>query len=123
MPSEEAEDEIREPNSVLACLEGLRELDSDLGLVDACVLMLVAERPGVSVADIESRLGLASVTASRALRAFAAEDFPNALPPALGLVELRRRPRNGRSLAAWLTPRGARLVQALNARIDRGVQI
>jgi DNA-binding MarR family transcriptional regulator len=123
MLSEEAEGEIREQNSVLACLEGLRDLDADLGLIDACVLMLAAERPGVSVAEIESRLGVAKVTASRALRALATEDFPNALPPALGLVELRRCPRNGRSLGAWLTPRGARLVLELNARIERGVQI
>jgi DNA-binding MarR family transcriptional regulator len=123
MLSEEAEGEIREQNSVLACLEGLRELDSDLGLIDVCVLILVAERPGVSVAEIESRLGVARLTASRALRAFATEDFPNALPPALGLVDLRRSPENGRSLTAWLTPRGERLVQKLNALIERGAQI
>src|ERR1700761_1472611 len=100
MLSVEEEGEIREKNSVLACLECLRELDSDLGLIDACVLMLVAESPGVSVAEIESRLGVARLTASRALRAFATEDFPNALPPALGLVDLRRSPQNGRSLTA-----------------------
>ena len=123
MLSAEKDGEIREQNSVLACLECLRELDSDLGLIDVCVLMLVAERPGVSVSDIESRLGVAKLTASRALRAFATEDFPNALPPALGLIDLRRSPRNGRSLTAWLTTRGERLVQNLNALIERGAQI
>jgi DNA-binding MarR family transcriptional regulator len=117
------EGEIREPNSVLACLECVRELHSDLSLVDVCVLMLVAERPGVSVSEIESCLGIAKLTVSRALRAFATDDFPNALPPALGLIELRRNAPNGRSLTAWLTDRGERLVEELNACIARGVQI
>jgi DNA-binding MarR family transcriptional regulator len=77
----------------------------------------------VSVSEIESRLGVARLTASRALRAFATEDFQNALPPALGLIELRRSPQNGRSLTAWLTNRGERLVQKLNALIIKGVPI
>lgn len=123
MLSAEEEGEIREQNSVLACLECLRELHSDLSLIDVCVLILVAERPGVSVSEIESRLGVARLTVSRALRAFATEDFPNALPPALGLIELRRSPQNGRSLTAWLTSRGERVVHDLNARLERGVQI
>lgn len=120
---EDEEGEVRQANSVLACLECLRELHADLGLLDVCVLMLVAERPGISVAEIETRLGVARLTASRALRAFATEDFQNVLPPALGLVELRRSAQNGRSLTAWLTGPGERLVQKFNALIERGVQI
>jgi DNA-binding MarR family transcriptional regulator len=123
MLSVEDEGEIREQNCVLACLERLRELHPDLGLIDACILMLVAERPGVSVSEIEQALGVARLTTSRALRAFAGEDFQNVLPPALGLVELRRTSPNGRSLTACLTSRGQRFVLELNARIERGVQI
>jgi DNA-binding MarR family transcriptional regulator len=123
MLSAEDDGEVREPNSVLACLECARSLHSDLGLIDIAVLMLVAERPGMSVSDLESSLGVARLTVSRALRAFAGEDFPNALPPALGLIELRRSSTNGRSLIARLTPRGERFVQDLNARIERGAQI
>jgi DNA-binding MarR family transcriptional regulator len=123
MLSVEEEGEIRAPNSVLACLESVRDLHSDLGLIDVCVLLLVAERPGVSVSEIESRLGVARLTVSRALRAFATEDFPNVLPPALGLIELRRSSQNGRSLTAWLTSRGEQVVQKLNVFIERGVQI
>jgi DNA-binding MarR family transcriptional regulator len=123
MLSTDDEGDIREQDSVLACLEILRELHSDLGLIDVCVLLLVAERPGVSVSEIESALGVARITVSRALRAFATDDYPNALPPALGLVELRRSSPNGRSLSAWLTSRGQRCIQELNARIERGVQI
>lgn len=123
MASVEDEGEFRERNSVLACLECLRELHPDLGLMDVCILMLVAERPGVSVSEIESALGVAKLTVSRALRAFAGEDFQNALPPALGLIELRRTSPNGRSLSACLTSRGLRFVQELNARIERGAPI
>jgi DNA-binding MarR family transcriptional regulator len=123
MLSADEEGETREQNSVLDCLERLRELHPDLSLIDVCVLMLVAERPGLSVSEIESCLGVARLTASRALRAFAGEDFQNALPPALGLVELRRSSPNGRSLTACLTNRGERFVRELNACIERGVQI
>lgn len=123
MLSAEEEGECREQNSVLACLECLRELHPDLGLIDVCILLLVAERPGVSVAEIQSRLGVAKLLASRSLRAFAGEDFQGALPPTLGLVELRRSTHNGRSLTACLTRRGESFVRTLNARIERGVQI
>lgn len=123
MLSAEEDGECREQNSVLACLECLRELHPDLGLIDVCILMLVAERPGISVSEIESRLGVVKLTVSRALRAFAGAEFQNALPPALGLIELRRSSPNGRSLTAWLTGRGQQFVRELNAHIERGVQI
>jgi DNA-binding MarR family transcriptional regulator len=123
MPAVDAAEDMREQNSVLACLERLRDLHSDLGLIDVCVLLLVAERPGVSLADIEFHLAIPKITASRALRAFAAEDFQSALPPALGLVDLRRSARDGRSLKAYLTDRGERLIRSLNADIDRAVRI
>lgn len=123
MSSSEAASDIREQDSVLACLERMRELHSDLGMLDVCVLLLVAERPGVTLADIEFHLGIPKITASRALRAFATPDFRNALPPALGLVDLRRNSRDSRTLRAHLTDRGESLVQALNELISKGAQI
>lgn len=115
--------DARDRNAVLSCLEILRRLHSDLSLTDICVLTLVAERPGVSLADVSSSLDISRETASRSLRTLAGPELKNALPPALGLIRLSTGPKTGRALKAHLTADGASVVELMNAYIETGVRI
>jgi DNA-binding MarR family transcriptional regulator len=114
---------IRRRSSLLEALERLRPLHADLSLTDVLVLLAVAEHPCVGLSDLAFLLDLTTVTASRALRGFAPPDFPEALPPALGLVEIRTSPRDNRSRTAVLTAAGRDLIARLNDVVRTGVTL
>lgn len=115
--------EARERDSVLAGLDLIREIHSDLSLVDISVLLLVAEQPGISRSELALQLNISTETASRSLRTFAGPEFKNALHPALGLIEIVTSPDDGLTRRAYLTADGTAVVRKLNAFIAEGVQI
>jgi DNA-binding MarR family transcriptional regulator len=115
--------DARETNSILSCLEALSRLHPDLSLVDICILTLVAERPGISLSRIAKALNVSNETASRSLRTCAGPELRNALPPALGLTRVQSHPDDARALQAYLTGRGADVIEQLNTHIEAGVEI
>jgi DNA-binding MarR family transcriptional regulator len=111
---------VRKRSCIVDALELFWELGPDLSLADLLVFLEVAERPASTRSDLTSRLQLTRPIASRALRTLLPDDFPEAIRPAVGLVEVRTSARDRRTRMAWLTPAGRDLVERLNAIVQAG---
>jgi DNA-binding MarR family transcriptional regulator len=99
----------RRRNSCLQVLEEIRSLSPAVTLKDVVAFLYVCENEGINLRELAQVSGFTDSTASRTARSLAAAGAPGALPPALGLVELRRDPRDERSRTLHLTERGRRI--------------
>jgi DNA-binding MarR family transcriptional regulator len=111
---------IRKRSCIVDALEQFWELGPDLSLADLLVFLEIAESPACTRSNLANRLELTPIIASRALRTLLTNDFPEAIRPAVGLVEVRTSSRDHRTRMAWLTPAGRELVERMNAIVQAG---
>lgn len=105
---------LRRRNAVLETLELFRTLEPGLWVNSIVAYLYVCENEGINVRELAYACRLNVPTASRSVRALAPPDAESALAPALGLVELRPDPNDGRGRRLFLTEQG----RALRDRID-----
>lgn len=113
----------RRRNSVLAALELFRGESPNLWLTNIVTFFYVCENEGINVKELAQIARLQEATASRCVRSLAPEGSPGALPPALGLVELKPNPMDGRGKILTLTPRGRELSDRIDEIIKAAVPI
>jgi len=111
----------RRRNVVLESMERLRAYGDGMTFNAMLVLMYVAENEGINVSELAQICRLTEATASRSARALASPESPGAMPPALGLIELRQDPYDGRGRLLYLTAAGRKLRDRLDETI-RGAQ-
>ncbi|MBF0665145.1 MAG: MarR family transcriptional regulator [Brevundimonas sp.] len=102
----------RRRNALLEALELFRDADPNTRLSTVLAFLYLCENEGFCVSELAAAAGMTLATASRAARSLTAPDAPGALPPALGLAELRP---IGKVRALHLTAAG----RALRDRLDR----
>src|SRR5262245_46689200 len=107
----------RKRNACLAILEQMRGIAADVSLTDTICFLYICENQGINVSELAQLSGLTQSSASRAARRLATANTVAALPPALGLVELRRQETDGRGRVLSLTPAGERLRETVEALI------
>jgi DNA-binding MarR family transcriptional regulator len=105
----------RRRNSCLQALEEIRTLSRAATLKDVVAFLYICENEGMNLRELAQVCGFTDSTASRTARSLTPPGSAGALPPALGLVELRADPRDDRGRTLHLTEPGRRL----RDRIDR----
>lgn len=113
----------RRRNTGLDIMERLRAQGEGMTFNAMLVFMYVAENEGVNVTDLARMCRMTEATASRSARALATPETPSALPPSLGLLELRQDPYDGRGRMVYLTPMGKSLAAEIDASIRNAVTI
>jgi DNA-binding MarR family transcriptional regulator len=96
-------------------LEEVRGLSPAATLKDVVAFLYVCENEGINLRELAQVCGFTDSTASRTAASLAAAGALGALPPALGLIELRRDSRDDRSRTLHLTDAGRRLLD----RVER----
>lgn len=112
----------RERDSILACLDFIREIHPDLSLADINVLLLVAARPGISRSELARQMNISIDMASRSLGALTGPDDDYPRPPALGLIQTLKG-SDARTRRSYLTAEGAEVVERLNGFVAKAVRI
>ncbi len=110
----------RRRNSLLEALEHFRSEDPNTRLSTVLAFLYLCENEGFCISELAAAAGMTLATASRAARSLAAPDAPGALPPALGLAELRPQ---GKVRALHLTSAGRDLRDRLDETIVRATMI
>ena len=100
---------MRRRNTGLDIMERLRAQGEGMTFNAMLVFMYVAENEGINVSDLARVCRLTEATASRSARALATRDAPGALPPYIGLLDLRPDPHDGRGRLLVLSDRGREL--------------
>ena len=113
----------RRRNTGLDIMERMRSQGEGMTFNAMLVFMYVAENQGVNVSDLARMCRMTEATASRSARALATAESPAALPPSLGLLELRLDPNDGRGRLLFLTPLGTGLRDAIDRSILGAVTI
>lgn len=94
--------------------ERLRELDSDMPIQQALILVYVALNEGKTQAELNAVLDLPNSTMSRNIAALSSINRLN--KPGLGLIKWVDHPTDRRAKHLWLTPKGrtfmARVIEA-----------
>lgn len=111
---------VRRRNALLEALEFFRCEDPNTRLSTVLAFLYLCENEGFCVSELAAAAGMTLATASRAARSLASPDAPGALPPALGLAELRPQ---GKVRALHLTPAGRALRDRLDETIVRATTI
>lgn len=104
-------------------MERLRALGDGMTFNAMLVFMYICENEGINVSELAQVCRMTEATASRSARALAAPGAPGALPPSLGLVELRQDPFDGRGRLLFLTAAGRKLRDAVDESIRAAVTI
>ncbi|HYE44086.1 MAG TPA: MarR family winged helix-turn-helix transcriptional regulator [Caulobacteraceae bacterium] len=113
----------RRRNSALDTMERLRALGDGMTFNAMLVFMYICENEGINVSELAQVCRMTEATASRSARALAAPSAAGALPPSLGLVELRQDPFDGRGRLLFLTASGRKLRDAIDDSIRAGITI
>lgn len=113
----------RRRNSVLETMERLRALGDGMTFNAMLVFMYICENEGINVSELAQVCRMTEATASRSARALTAPNAQGALPPSLGLVELRQDPFDGRGRLLFLTNAGRKLRDAIDESIATAVTI
>jgi len=92
-------------------MEYLREIDADMTVLTLQALLLVAERPGISMLDVMAKLGVASSTTSRIMSRLG--KYGSLGKDGLNLLETAEWPQDRRIKTATLTSRGKRVVERI----------
>jgi len=104
----------RRRNALLEALELFRGADPNTRLSTVVAFLYLCENEGFCVSELAAAAGMTLATASRAARSLTAAEAPGALPPALGLAEIRPQ---GKIRALYLTATG----RALRDRLDETI--
>jgi DNA-binding MarR family transcriptional regulator len=75
-------------------------------------------QPGINLADLGQRLGLASSTRTRVVQALSVKRGGDGTLPGLKLVMTAPDPDDSRALRVFLTPRGRRFWASLKNALD-----
>ncbi|MCS6625428.1 hypothetical protein N0B44_21175 [Roseibacterium beibuensis] len=116
-------DRSRRRNSLLAAIEVFRDIDPGMTLNNLVVFLYAAENQGLNVSELAAVTNLYKATASRCARALVAPGAPGALPPYLGLIEVRRGGPAKNSKTLTLTRAGLELCEILDRHIGDPVLI
>lgn len=114
---------MRRRNAGLDIMERMRAQGEGMTFNAMLVWMYVAENEGINVSDLARVCRITEATASRSARSLAAPGSQGALPPSLGLLELRPDPYDGRGRLLFLTATGRKLREVIDASIRDGVTI
>ncbi|MBX7250048.1 MAG: MarR family winged helix-turn-helix transcriptional regulator [Caulobacteraceae bacterium] len=114
---------MRRRNAGLDIMERLRAQGDGMTFNAMLVFMYVAENEGINVSDLARVCRVTEATASRSARALAAPGVQGALPPSLGLLELRPDPYDGRGRLLFLSATGRKLRDVIDQTIKDGVTI
>jgi len=113
----------RRRNTVLETMERLRALGEGMTFNAMLVFMYICENEGINVSELAQVCRMTEATASRSARALTSPNTAGALPPSLGLVELRQDPFDGRGRLLFLTAAGRKLRDAVDESIRAAVTI
>ena len=113
----------RRRNTGLDIMERMRAQGEGMTFNAMLVFMYVAENEGVNVTDLARMCRMTEATASRSARALAAPGTEAALPPSLGLLEMRQDPYDWRGRMLYLTALGKSLSTEIDASIRSAVAI
>lgn len=109
----------KEIAALIKVLETLREVDSELPIQMAQTLLVVAQRPGITIQDISKDTGLSQASASRNVQALG--KWHRLGKPGFNLVEGVEDPHDTRRKIVFLTKEGRELVgKLLGAAAHRG---
>jgi DNA-binding MarR family transcriptional regulator len=114
---------VRRRNSALEVLELFRRSLPQPTITDLTVLFYVAENPGLNIAELADVSRTTLATASRVSRAFAAPDAEGALPPYLGLIELKPNPHYAKGRLLYLTEAGKALIDEADKMIGEAIRV
>jgi DNA-binding MarR family transcriptional regulator len=114
---------MRRRNAGLDIMERMRAQGEGMTFNAMLVWMYVAENEGINVSDLARVCRVTEATASRSARSLAAPGTQGALPPSLGLLELRQDPYDGRGRLLYLTATGRKLRDVIDATIKDAVTI
>ena len=114
---------VRRRNSALEILELFRRALPQPTVTDLTVLFYVAENPGLNIAELADVSRTTLATASRVSRAFAAPDAEGALPPYLGLIELKPNPHYAKGRLLYLTEAGKALIDEADKMIGEAIRV
>jgi hypothetical protein len=113
--------EPRRRNAILDVLELYQALGAPGGLVSLIAFLYLCENEGLCISELASVAGLNMAAASRAAHSLTrSAGEAGALPPTLGLVELRQ---TGRVRTLHLTQLGRDFRDRIDSRIRRAVTI
>jgi DNA-binding MarR family transcriptional regulator len=103
----------RRRNTLLQALEHFRRLSPTAVVNDLIIFLYVCENEGINITEL-ARVGrITEATASRRARALCSLDNPNAMPPALGLIDFFQG-ADGRTRLLYLSEKG----RALKAEME-----
>jgi DNA-binding MarR family transcriptional regulator len=85
-------------------LETFRELRPDMPMQTACILLLVAIKPGIGQRDLLELMGISQASVSR--NVFALLETDRHGKPGLNLIVQHRHPVDARNTMLYLTPEG-----------------
>lgn len=113
----------RRRSTILAAVDTFMSIDPGITLNSILVFLYVAENQGLTISELAAVSGLQKPTASRCIRSLAERGSPDALPPYLGLIRVRRGDlaRNSKTLS--LSPAGVDLCQRLERHIGERIFI
>lgn len=114
---------VRRRNSALEVLELFRRALPQPTITDLTVLFYVAENPGINIAELADVSRTTLATASRVSRAFASPEAEGALPPYLGLIELKPNPHYAKGRLLYLTEAGKALIDEADKIIGEAIRV
>lgn len=97
---------------LLRVMEEFRQLEPDLPSQVIHAFLAAALTPGLSIRDLQDRLGMSSASASRSFSFLS--DQHRLGKEGLGLIRYEGDAQNGRIKRVFLTTKGQRLVERLN---------
>ncbi len=97
--------------ALLSALEHFHGDQRQLRLNELICLLYVAEHEGITVGALAQVARLTPATASRTVRGLCRSDMPGALPPYLGLLEMRIGAGDARERLLFLSAAGRRLCE------------
>jgi len=96
---------------LIRAAEEFRRLDPDMPTQTALTLLTIASSPGLTVREVQERLGFAPSSASRNVAALS--DRNRHGQPGLGLITYRVNPTDYRCKQLFLTPKGQRFINTV----------
>ena len=112
----------RRRDTVLAALEAFRGLHAQVCVTQIVAFLYICENEGINLKELAFVCGATDATASRTARGLSHPDAPGSLSPALGLVELRENPEDGRGRLLYLTDKGRAMRERIDQLIAQAVQ-
>jgi len=102
-------------NLSLSILEGFREIDPEIPIQTAAMLLLVAINPGITMKEMGERLEISQASCSRNVAALSRKHRLE--KPGYNLVRAVEDPAERRRKIVKLTPRGREVIAKLSERV------